>query len=243
MLEKEVAVAYFLLIMKNILLFVIFFTFHICGQARELFNERFPNCQNNYSFWLSEETPHQAEFYKNINDIVSFVGPGDVSYEVVASQNTTIDDYEIWGDTLFSRLEIKCTRDGKLIKTFEFLNDEEWSRFNYWSFAGYTDNPWYGFDNSICKIVDVGKLSKAIVLRGFRDSIDPESLTIFAVYDNQVKLVFHENMAINKMQTTKDGRTIYELVKVVYPDNTDDILYENYSLCFGEGKITIDRTK
>lgn len=231
--------------MKNTLLFVIFFSFHICGQAKELFDERVSNCQNNYFFWLSENTPHLAGFYKNINDIVSFTGPNYVRYEVVASQNTTIDDYKIWGDTLFSRLMIKCTNlwDGKLIKTYEFLNDEEWSRFNYWSFAGYTDNPWYSSDNSICKIVDVGKLSKAIVLRGFRDSIDPESLTIFAVCNNQVKLVFHENMAINKMQTTVDGRTIYELVKVVYPDNTDDILYENYSLCFGDGKITIDRTK
>ncbi|MBR6285886.1 MAG: hypothetical protein IKR18_02695 [Bacteroidaceae bacterium] len=229
--------------MKNILLFVAFFTFHIYGQAKDLFvfNPNASYIANSRAFYYDNETQHEKSCYSSLSDNI-YLTTSYFVFKIEAQRNITENEYE--NDSLFSKLFIDCInlRNNKSLK-YEFINDGIWSRFNYWSFAPYTDNPWNDSGNSICKVVDVGKNCKAIVLRGYRDSIDPESLTIFAVYDNQVKLVFHENMAINKMQTTKDGRTIYELVKVVYPDNTDDILYENYSLCFGDGKITIDRTK
>lgn len=241
------AVAYFLLIMKNILLFVAFFTFHIYGQAKDLLviNSNTPHVtNNNYSLYHDSETNHDKACYKDLKSDVYF-STNTYVYKVKALLNTSmVEYYEEWGDSLFSKIEIECVNlRNQKIRTYEFINDCQWSRFNYWSFAGYTDTPWFDNDRAICKVVKVGYGCNAIIMRGFRDSIDPEELTIFSVYDDQVKLVFHEHIAINKMQTTDDGRTVYELVKVVYPDNTDDILYENYSLCFGDGKITIDRTK
>lgn len=95
------------------------------------------------------------------------------------------------GGSLFTKLEIECFDfSGKSIKRYEFINDNQWSRFNYWSFAADTDNPWIGQGREICKVIPLAPNCMAIVLRGFRDSVEPEELTIFVVFEDQVQLVY-----------------------------------------------------
>ena len=210
------------------------------GNTKELFK-----IENNkiisldyYSLYYDYDIDHNSNKYIVFGDSCSFA-TSNYFYKVKALQLNDSEYYEDWGGSLFSKLEIKCFDfKGNMIKRHEFINDNQWSRFNYWSFAADTDNPWMGQGREICKVIPLASNCMAIVLRGFRDSVEPEELTIFVVFEDQVQLVYHKNIEINKMFDTATG-VRYELMTVDY-DEVGRMIPQYFNMDFGQGKITIE---
>jgi hypothetical protein len=210
------------------------------GNIKELFK-----IENNkiisvdyYSLYYDYDIDHNSNKYIVFGDSCSFT-TSNYFYIVKALQLNDSEYYEDWGDSLFSKLEIKCFDfKGNMVRRHEFINDNQWSRFNYWSFAADTDNPWIGQGRELCKIIPLVPNCMAIVLRGFRDSVEPEELTIFVVFEDQVQLVYHKNIEINKMLDTATG-VRYELMTVDY-DEDGRMIPQYFHMDFGQGKITIE---
>lgn len=210
------------------------------GNIKDLFkieNNKIISVCNDTLYYDNDEN-HDKKNYIVYDDSSSFA-LAKYYYKIKAYQNVTFEEYEEWGDSLFTKLEIECFDfSGKSIKRYEFINDNQWSRFNYWSFAADTDNPWIGQGREICKVIPLASNCMAIVLRGFRDSVEPEELTIFVVFEDQVQLVYHKNIEINKMFDTATG-VRYELMTVDY-DEVGRMIPQYFNMDFGQGKITIE---
>ena len=226
--------------MKKLILFLMLIHFCISISSKDLF--RIDNNKvvsvDYYSLYYDYDIDHNSNKYIVFGDSCSFA-TSNYFYKVKALQLNDSEYYEDWGDSLFSKLEIKCFDfKGNMVRRHEFINDEQWSRFNYWDFAAYTDHPWRGQGREICKVIPLAPNCMAIVLRGFRDSIDPEHLTVFVVYEDQVQLVYHKNIEINKMFDTATG-VRYDLQTVDY-DEDGRMIPQYFHMDFGQGKITIE---
>lgn len=228
------------LFMKKYILTFLLILFSISIDSKELFK-----IENNkiisldyYNLYYDYEVNHNTGKYILLDDSCSFA-TSNYYYKVKALQHMESCYYEEYADSMFTKLEIECLDfSGKSIKRYEFINDNQWSRFNYWSFAADTDNPWIGQGREICKVIPLAPNCMAIVLRGFRDSVEPEELTIFVVFEDQVQLVYHKNIEINKMFDTATG-VRYELMTVGY-DEVGRMIPQYFNMDFGQGKITIE---
>jgi hypothetical protein len=227
--------------MKFVFLTLFLMLFSISGKSQELFrivNDKIV-ATDYYSMYYDNDSNHDPKNYVVYDDSCSFA-TSNYHYTVKALQNKFSEYYESWGDSLFTKLEIDCfDATDKKVKRYEFINDNEWSRFNYWPFAILTDYEWEGKGREICRIIPLDSNCTAITLRGFRDAIDVEELTIFVVYKDQVQLVYHKNIQINKMIDTPTG-VKYELMTVDY-DEEENFVFENYRMDFGQGKITLKK--
>ena len=226
--------------MKKFILFLMLIHFCISISSKDLF--RIDNNKvvslDYYNLYYDYEVNHNTEKYILLDDSCSFA-TSNYYYKVKALQHMESWYYEEYADSMFTKLEIECLDfSGKSIKRYEFINDNQWSRFNYWDFAADTDNPWIGQGREICKVIPLAPNCMAIVLRGFRDSVEPEELTIFVVYEDQVQLVYHKNIEINKMFDTATG-VRYELMTVGY-DEVGRMIPQYFNMDFGQGKITIE---
>ena len=228
------------MIMKKLILFLMLIHICISINSKDLFR-----IENNkvvsvdyYSLYYDYDVNHNCNRYIVLDDSCSFATSNNY-YIVKALQNIETEDYKEWGDSLFSKLEIKCFDfKGNMIKRHEFINDNQWSRFNYWSFAADTDNPWMGQGREICKVIPLASNCMAIVLRGFRCSVQVEELTVFVVYEDQIQLVYHKNIEINRMVDTDTG-VRYDLQTVDY-DEDGRMIPQYFHMNFGQGKITIE---
>lgn len=198
------------------------------------------NASASWTLYFDNNLSHK---YEKIDGDKKIIFPKDsFEYTISAFQNISSNSDDMMaGDSLFSKLVIDCyTPSTHRHKMYEFVNDECWSRLDYWNYAPLTNEPWKSKNHSICMVVNLNDYSKAIILRGYRDAIDPEKLTIFVICREQVKLVFHDNYYINYIQQDIDSSLILDLQKLKYDDN-DYIIPNLYNMKIGNGKITIDQ--
>ena len=136
------------------------------------------------SFWSNPNVSHSASSYVEKYNMT--VNTSDGYYLIHLYRHTekadvdVIENIETFGDVFFSKLDIEYyTKNGAKVSTGTFSNDGLWYKYNYWTFATYTDHPWKETRDITAYVVDFMGDCKALVLRGERDSIDPPLLSVF----------------------------------------------------------------
>ena len=149
-----------------------------------------------------------------------------------------IENIETFGDVFFSKLDIEYyTKNGAKVSTGTFSNDGLWYKYNYWTFATYTDHPWRETRDITAYVVDFMGDCKALVLRGERDSIDPPLLSVFMLYKGNTKLVFNKPVEVNSVNSDA-SRTIFEVQENKY-DSNGKLIPKRYSIAFENDSIVV----
>lgn len=148
------------------------------------------------------------------------------------------EDINTFGDVFYNKLDIEYYKDnGTKVSSNTFFNDAFWFKYNYWSFATYTNNPWYETKDITAYVVNLTSDIKAVVLRGDRDSIDPPLLSVFMLFQGKVKLVFNKRVEINSV-TSDSSRTLFEVQELKY-DSNGNIIPQIYRIVFENGWICV----
>lgn|SRR5574344_48477 len=192
---------------------------------------------------LKKEDHYSAKNYKMI-DIQTVKAGNGYTYDIKSYQNKN-DDWDLFGDSVFSKIEIVCRTPMNSIDSvkekrttnFVFFNDNEWLRFNYWCFAPYSDNPRFESGREAFKVYNLSRDRVAIVIRGFRDSVSPPELTIFILYKDSAVLVYNGDHEINSI-STQGALTTMDLEKLFFDDNGKATSVKS-TMIFGSGNITL----
>jgi len=230
--------------MRHLLLLTFGFFISINLSAVNLFS-----IQNNklvptqtYKLWEGGDKNHFAKNYKLI-DIKTVKAGNGYTYNIKSYQNKE-DSWDLFGDSIFSKIEIACHtpkdtafNGAKRATNFVFFNDNEWLRFNYWSFAPYSDNPRFESGREVFKVYNLSSDCVAIVFRGFRDSVSPPELTIFILYKDSAVLVYNSDHEINSISTGEVSTTM-NLEKLTFDDENKAISVKS-TMIFGSGNITL----
>ncbi len=199
----------------------------------------------NHKLWTIEEKDHSEKNYKLIDATTVKAGNG-YAYDIKSYQHKD-DDWDMMGDSIFSKLVITCRTPADTATSqpqstgFVFLNDNEWLRFNYWSFSPYSDNPWFAKGNEVFKVYELSNDCIAIVLRGFRDSVSPPELTVFVLYKDNAKLVYNADWEIDSIATEKSV-TVMNIANHTY-DEEGYMKLTHASMVFGLGRIVLKSVK
>lgn len=228
-------------------------------------NNKLVPTQTYNKLWDDKDRDHSANNYKLI-DLKTVKAGNGYTYDIKSYQHKD-DDLDMFGDSVLSKIEIVCHSpmdsidsvyekgaclpadkvvDGEIVSTdyrakqttnFVFFNDNEWLRFNYWSFAPYSDNPRYENGREVFKVYNLSSDCVAIVLRGFRDSVSPPELTIFVLYKDSAVLVYNGDHEINSI-STRGTLTTMNLEKLFFDDNGKATSVKS-TMTFGLGNIML----
>ena len=191
------------------------------------------------SFWIDTRLSHDVSDYElkykdtiRINDGYYLVG-----YYRNNVREYVKEDLETFGDVFFDKVTFEYYANGTKASECSFLNDDLWYKFNYWSFASYSDEPWRESKDITAYKIKMSDDCYAIALRGTRDSIDPPCLTIFLLDKGKARLVYNKNVEINAISSSP-SRTTFEVQTIKY-DNNDKLIPDNYTIIFEKTGITI----
>lgn len=148
------------------------------------------------------------------------------------------EDIDTFGDVFFSKLVIEYYKNEDKVSTNTFLNDGLWFKYNYWTFASYTDNPWKETRDITAYVVDLTEDIKAVVLRGERDSIDPPLLSVFMLFQGKVKLVFNKPVEVNAVNSDASS-TIFDVQEIKY-DTKGNLIPKRYKIVFANSSIVVE---
>jgi hypothetical protein len=195
-----------------------------------------------YKLLDDNDRDHSAKNYKLIDTKTVSAGNG-YTYDIKSYQHKE-DDLDLFGDSIFSKIKIVChkpiataSNGAKGVKNFVFFNVNEWLRFNYWSFAPYSDNPRFENGREAFKVYNLSSDCVAIVIRGFRDSVSPPELTIFILYKDSAVLVYNGDHEINSI-STEGASTTMNLEKLFFDDDGKAKSVKS-TMIFGLGNITL----
>jgi hypothetical protein len=194
------------------------------------------------SFWSNPNVSHSASSYVEKYNMT--VNTSDGYYLIHLYRHTekadvdVIENIETFGDVFFSKLDIEYyTKNGAKVSTGTFSNDGLWYKYNYWTFATYTDHPWKETRDITAYVVNFMGDCKALVLRGERDSIDPPLLSVFMLYKGNTKLVFNKPVEVNSVNSDA-SRTIFEVQENKY-DSNGKLIPKRYSIAFENDSIVV----
>ena len=191
------------------------------------------------SFWIDTRLSHDVSDYElkykdtiRINDGYYLVG-----YYRNNVREYVKEDLETFGDVFFDKGTFEYYANGTKASECSFLNDDLWYKFNYWSFASYSDEPWRESKDITAYKIKMSDDCYAIALRGTRDSIDPPCLTIFLLDKGKARLVYNKNVEINAISSSP-SRTTFEVQTIKY-DKNDKLIPDNNTIIFEKTGISI----
>ena len=194
------------------------------------------------SFWSNPNLSHNASSY--VEKYKMSINTNDGHYLIRLSRHTDRadedikEDIETFGDVFFSKLDIEYYKNnGTKVSSQTILNDGLWYKYNYWTFATYTNTPWKETKDITVNIVNLTGDCKALILRGERDSIDPPLLSIFMLYQGQIKLVFNKKVEINSVNSDV-SQTLFEVQENKY-DSNGKLTPKRFHIAFTNGSIVV----
>lgn len=167
---------------------------------------------------------------------------GGYSYKIKAYQHPD-DDYELWHDSAFSKLQIVCSGPSERETTFTFTEYDMFFRFNYWTFAQMTDQEWTGRGRELCKVIPLSGDCAALVFRGMHDSVGPGVFYVFVVYKNKAALVYRRDVEIFSMKSENNSTTLLIYTFTSDKDNDNKTQFSFFNMVFANGAITVEPTK
>ena len=199
---------------------------------------------NNYidSFWYNNALSHNTSSYVEKHKMTITTSDGHYVlrlYRHTESANNEVkEDIEAFGDVFFTKLVIDYyNKNGGRVSYNTFNNDGYWFKYNYWTFAPYTDSPWKETKDITAYVVNLTGDIKAIVLRGMRDSIDPPFLSVFILFQGKTKLVFNKRVEVNAVSSDV-SRTIFDVEEEKY-DSNGNLTPKRYKIIFESGSIVV----
>lgn len=194
------------------------------------------------TFWSNPDVTHDVSSY--VEKYKMTINTNDGHYLLRLYRHTeiadkeTIDDIDTFGDVFFSKLDIEYyNKNGVKVNSNTILNDGLWFKYNYWTFATYTDNPWKETRDITVYVVDLTEDCKALVLRGERDSIDSPLLTVLMLYQGKSEIVFNKPVEINAVSSDVN-RTIFDVQEIKY-DSKGKLIPKQYKIVFENGGIVV----
>lgn len=197
---------------------------------------------NNYvdTLWTNTKLSHSSSSY--IEKYNMTINMSNGYYLVRLYRNITKEDVNIdiatFGDVFYDKITFEYYNiNGVKNNESTYYNDGVWFKYNYWSFAPYSDNPWTESNDLTAYEVKMSNDCSALILRGQRDSIDPPLMSVFLLYGGEVKLVYNKKVEINAV-SSNTSRTTFDIQKIIYDaddkliPNQNRIIFENKSVLF-----------